>query len=301
MKINWKGVFPVVVTPFDEQGNIVEKDLREMVRVLIQEDRVQGMVSAASTGEYYVMTPQERLRVFEIVAETARSYAGTDFTLLANITGIYTQDVIAMGGEARRMGYDGALLLPPYYATPSRAQILRHYQQVGAHVDLPIMLYNAPKWTGVDFDTSYLSELIRIDTIRAVKESSRNIEQLTEILRLFGDRLAVFVGLESLILPAMVLGADGVVAMAVQAKGSPVMELYNKCVEGKWEEARKLQYDVSKLYRYGTFGTHYAALKEVINQTGRPAGYPRSPLTLPEEAQKAEIARMLASLGMEHK
>lgn len=299
-KIHWKGVYPVVVTPFDQEGNIQEESLREMVRALIVEDQVHGMVAAASTGEYYVMTPEERLRVFEIVKETADTYAKKGFVLIANATNLYTEDVIRTGNTAARMGYDGALVLPPSYATPSHDQIVRHYQKIGAGLDMPIMLYNAPKWTGIDFNTAFLEELLKIDSIVALKESSRNVEQLLEILRLYGDRLAVFVGLETLILPAMALGADGVVAMAVQAKGSPVMDLYRACREGRWEDARALQYRVSKLYRYGTFGTHYAALKEVINQTGRPAGYPRSPLTLPDDAGKKAISRMLAELGMAH-
>lgn len=296
MKVDWKGVYPVIVTPFDKDGAIQEDSLRQLTKILVG-DGIHGLVVAASSGEYYVMTHEERLRVFQIVLETVRD-AAPELTLMANTTAIYTEEAVDLSKKAGRMGYDGVMLLPPYYATPSNQMVLEHYERIAGSIDLPIMLYNAPKWTGVDLDVAFLEKLVRIDNICAVKESSRNVEQLLEILRLYHDDLRVFIGLETLIVPAMVLGADGVVAMAAQALGRRIVDLYDHCVAGRWEEARKLQYDVSLVYRYSSIGTHYAALKELINQAGRPAGYPRRPLKLPDDTQKAEIRKLLQAVGV---
>jgi len=296
MKVDWKGVYPVIVTPFDKDGIIQENDLQKLTEILIG-DGIHGIVVAASTGEYYVLSNEERMRVFEIVAETARSIK-PELTLIANTTAINTYDVIAMSKKATNLGYDGVMVLPPYYATPSNQMVLEHYQIIGSNIDLPIMLYNAPKWTGINFDVLFLEKLLKIENISAVKESSRNMEQMLEILRLYHDQMKVFVGLETLTVPSMVLGADGVVGMAIQAMGHRIVEMYDLCVAGRWEEARKIQYDVSLIYRYSSIGTHYAALKEMINQVGRPAGYPRRPLTLPNDEQKAEITKLLKTVGL---
>lgn len=295
-KIGWKGVLPVVVTPFDKEGVIQENDLRTMVKILA-DDGVHGCIAAASTGEYYVMSHQERERVFEIVAEASKS-VNPKLTLIANITALNPKEAIQFGKEAAKMGYDGVLILPPTYATPSKQQVIDNYKYIAANVDLPIMLYNAPKWTGINLDMSYMDALMKIENVKALKESSRNVEQMEEIIRNYHNELATFVGLETLIVPAMALGGDGVVAMFVQVMGKKLVDLYNLCVEGRYEEARQLQWDVSNLYRCYQYGTHYATIKEAINQVGRPAGYPRLPLTLPDEAGKLGISKILEELKL---
>lgn len=295
-KIGWKGVMPVVVTPFNKEGDIQENDLRTLVKLNIK-DGVHGIVAAASTGEYYVMDHEERRRVFEIVAETVKAEK-PELTKIANITALNPKEAIRFGKEVAQLGYDGVLLLPPTYATPSKEQIINNYKYIAANIDLPIMLYNAPKWTGTNLDMSYMEQLMKIENVKALKESSRNIEQILEIIRNFHDELATFVGLETMILPTMVLGGDGVIAMWVQVMGAKVVELYNLCEQGRYAEARALQWDVSNLYRCYAHGTHYATIKEAMNQIGRPAGYPRLPLTLPNEQQAAEIGKILKELGL---
>ena len=295
-KIGWKGVMPVVVTPFDQEGNLVEKDLRTMVRLLI-DDGVHGIIAAASTGEYYAMSDEERCRVFRIVAEEARSIK-PELTLVAHTTSLIPDNCIQMSGEARKLGYDGVMIMPPTYATPSRKQIIDNYRYLGANIDLPIMLYNAPKWTCTNLEPSWLEELVKIENVKAIKESSRNIEQLLETIRIFHDDLAIFVGLETMIVPTMALGGDGVVAMFVQAMGRAVVTLYELCVQGRYDEARKLQWAVSRMYGCYKHGTHYATIKEACNQVGRPACYPRRPLTLPSEEEKVEIGKILKELGL---
>lgn len=295
-KIGWKGVMPVVVTPFDIEGNILEESLRKMVKLLI-DDGVHGIVAAASTGEYYVMNDEERIKVFKIVAETVKSIK-PELTLIANTTAINPRDVINMSAEARKIGYDGVMVLPPSYATPSRKQIIDNFKYIGANVDLPIMIYNAPKWTGINLDPSYLEDLIEIENVVALKESSRLIEQVGEIIRVFNDRLAIFVGLETMIIPHMALGGDGVIAMYIQVMGHKVVELYDLCVQGRYQEARAIQWDILNIYRCYQHGSHYATIKEACNQVGRPAGYPRRPIQLPTVEQAAEITKILEELHL---
>ena len=295
-KIGWKGVFPVIVTPFNKDGALMENDLRAMVRFVI-EDGVHGIIAGASTGEYYAMSSKERCDVFRIVAEEVKTVK-PELTLIAHTTSLIPDECVSLSNEARKMGYDGVMIMPPTYATPSKKQIIDNYRYLGSNIDLPIMLYNAPKWTCTNLDPSWLEELIKIDNIKAIKESYRNIEQMLEIIRLFHNDLAIFVGLETMIVPTMALGGDGVVAMFVQAMGHTVVELYELCVQGRYDEARSLQWAVAKMYECYKHGTHYATIKEACNQLGRPAGYPRKPLTLPDEHEKAEIAKVLRELGL---
>lgn len=295
-KIGWKGVLPVVVTPFNREGDIQENDLRTLVK-LYNKDGVHGVIAAASTGEYYVMNHEERKRVFEIVAETAKE-ENPNLIKIANITALNPKEAIQFGKEAAQFGYDGVLLLPPTYATPSKQQIIDNYKYIAANIDLPIMLYNAPKWTGTNLDMSYMEELMKIENVKALKDSCKDIVQVLEVIRNFHDELATFTGFDTMIVPHMAVGGDGVVSMWVQVMGRRIVDLYNLCAEGKFVEAKKLQWDVSNLYRAYAQGTHYATIKEAMNQIGRPAGYPRLPLTLPNEKQAAEIKKVLQELNI---
>jgi len=291
--ISWRGVFSVTVTPFDRNGIFNEKDFRKGLDLAVQ-DGVHGIIVTGSTGEFYVLTDEERKLIFKIATDQVKG----KLPLLGGTSAISTEKVIEMGKYARDIGMDGTMILPPYYCYPNTSEVIRHFEAISKNVDLPIMVYNNPRRTGININAPIVDKLADIDNIVAVKDSSKDYVQLCELIRIAGSRLRTFVGFETLLFPAILAGADGVVAMASQAMGSTVVDLYNHAVQGNIEKARELHYKIFLFYEIFDVGSPYASLKEAMNLVGRPGGYPRKPLYPLNEEESKKVRYILSKLQL---
>ena len=292
-RTNWAGVFVVSVTPFHEDGRFDESATRILLDTLITEG-VTGVVLAGSTGEWFTMSDEERVELFRIGTEAV----GGRVPVLAGISAIATQSAIRLASDAADLGLDGALLLPPPYVLPTDRE-LEAYVAAVAEVGLPIMLYNNPGRTGVNLDARWLRKLSRHPAIVAVKESTKDVHQLSATIRDFGEELAVFTGMETYLGPVLDRGGAGVVAMAPNVFGSLPVELFRSIEIGDSEKAQKLQDVIDRLYARMYAGTHnpYVVLKESMRALGRPGGHPRLPLLPFEPAEREELSTFLHSVA----
>jgi 4-hydroxy-tetrahydrodipicolinate synthase len=291
--VDWQGIFSVSVTPFSTDGAIHEDRFKVLLDATIQ-DGADGVIVAGSTGEFYAMSQQEREGVFRL----AVNHVNGRIPVLAGVSDLRTDDVIAAMRAAKEFGCAGAMILPPIYAFASPREIVAFYREVARACPLPMMLYNSPRRVGVALETSTVKQLSDIESVVAIKDSSGLIVQVSDLLHEIGDRLRVFVGYETMIAPALAVGASGVVAMAHQVAGRLVRTYYDAVVKGDRQVAEPLERDIYAIYGCFQSGSYYAAIKETMAQLGRSAGGPRSPLLPLSDEQKAAIAKIITSKGL---
>jgi 4-hydroxy-tetrahydrodipicolinate synthase len=241
------------------------------------------------------MSLDEKARLFRIAAEQASGRA----VLLGGASALCTAEAVQLALAAREVRLDGLLLLPPPYILPTEAELFAFVAAVDA-IGLPIMLYNNPTRTGANLDARLIAKLLCFPRIVALKESSKDLQQIAATLRAHADALAVFSGMETYAVPAIARGACGIVAMAPNAFGARAMALYPAAVRGDWQELGRVQPMVDLLYdrMYGWSYNPYVVIKEAMRLLRRPGGHPRPPLLPITAIDRKALRDMLASIGV---
>ncbi|MET2833014.1 dihydrodipicolinate synthase family protein [Mesorhizobium shangrilense] len=290
--VNWSGIFPVLVTPFGADGSINETRYKELVDDAIA-NGAQGVVAAGSTGEFYALTKAERAHLHRVTVD----HVAGRVPVLAGVADLRVEDVLEACQSAVAAGCVGGMILPPIYAMPSPREIVAFFEYISRNTSLPLMLYNSPRRAGIDITPALVEQLSALPTVVAIKDSSGVITQVSELVQRVGDKLRVFVGYETMIVPARAVGAHGVVAMAHQIAGPLIRDYWDKALTGD-KVVDELGRDVFAFYRCFQSGAYYAAIKETMGQLGRGAGGPRLPLLPLAEEQKATIAKIISDAGL---
>jgi 4-hydroxy-tetrahydrodipicolinate synthase len=293
MNVDWHGSFAVIVTPFTKGGDIDEPGYRKVIDLVI-EAGCHGFISAGSTGEFFLMTNEERKRVFAIAVDQARGR----IPVIAGTSATRTSDVVDLTKSAAGVGCAGAMILPPIYIGVDDREVVDFYTRISEESDLPIMLYNSPFAVRNYLTHQLVEQLMVLDNVVAIKDSSFDIRQLNDLVRFCGHEIRVFIGLEDLLLPAIAVGAVGVVAMAPQVVGRMAVELYEAAAAGDMDRARELHLKIVRIYDLFKVGSGYIALKESMNLLGRPGGYTRPPMKMFTEPQKAQLREILEDVGL---
>lgn len=290
---DWSGVFVVCVTPFAQDGAFDDDAVRSLIDTLV-DDGAQGIVLSGSTGEWFSMSDEEKIRLFRVAAEQARGRV----TLLGGASSMCTAAAARLAEAARAAKLDGVLLLPPPYILPTERELLAFFAAVD-EVGLPIMLYNNPPRTGVNLDAALLSRLLRFRNVVALKESAKDIHQISATLRTHGGELAIFTGIETYTVPTVQRGGAGVVAMAPNIIGRQAIALFEAAAGGNWQEAARLQRPVDLIYdrMYAWSYNPYVVIKEAMRLLGRPGGWPRPPLLPLTDPDRQALRGTLVEIG----
>ncbi len=293
-RTSWHGVFVPVVTPFTKEHRFDEGAFRKIVDLLIA-DGVHGIIVAGSTGEWFTMNDSEKARLFEVAKDQVKGRV----VLLGGTSAIATRDAVWLTKAAKNIGLDGTLVLPPPYALPNEKEVIAYYEAVSA-VGLPVMVYNNPGRTQININPKLAEKLASFPSVVALKDSTKDLDQMAETVRTVGNRLAMFCGLEPYALPLLQRGAVGIVAMAPNIIGRKAVALYTHAVAGNWSEAVKVEAVIDRLYTafyMGGYGA-YVVIKECMNLVGRPGGWPRPPLLPMTENDRKELKRTLEEIGV---
>jgi 4-hydroxy-tetrahydrodipicolinate synthase len=286
---NWRGIHSVLVTPFDAAGKIDFKRFEALVDANIA-NGADGVIVCGSTGEFYTMTIEERDALFKATVSAAANRA----PVLAGVSDLRTGVTLDLCRRAEAAGCAGILALPPIYAVPDEREVDHFYRAVAGASGLPVMLYNSPRRTNVSLGVDQVARLAEVPTVAAIKDSSGDIVQVTELARRLGGKISVFVGYETMIRSALPVGAVGVVAMAHQLSGRLVRAYFDACKAGDKAVADRLEPALFAIYRCFRTGSYYAGIKATMNALDQPVGSPREPLLPFSEAQTAKVAAILA-------
>jgi len=289
-RLRLEGVFVPHITPFQRNGEINEDALRQCVRFWV-EGGLSGLVPCGSNGEAPYLLKEERKRVIEIVVEEVNGKV----PVVAGTGAISTRETIQLTKDAKSIGVDAALVVTPFYYKHSSKEIYDHYSTVIEAVDLPVLIYNVPKFTGFSLEPTVVYELVsEYNGVVGIKDSSGNLGQIAELTRLVGDKVSVLAGTADVIFPTLMLGGKGAVIAVANVTPRLCSALYEAFEEGKFEDSSKLQRRISYIDEI-LIKRHnqLSAIKEALNMKGLPGGYPRKPTALLEKNEKDEIKEIL--------
>ncbi len=282
MAIEWKGVFPALLTPFTADDKIdlalFEKNLAAQV-----EAGVQGIIIAGSLGEASTVTEKEKEELVEFSVE----YLNGKIPVVVNIAESSTKNAIQQAVNARKWGADGIMLLPPMRYKSDDRETIGYFKAVAKATELPVMIYNNPVDYKIDTRPDMFDELVECKNITALKESSRDVTNLTRMKNRFGDRFKILCGVDTLAMEELCLGADGWVAGLVCAFPRETVAIYNLVREGKIGEATKIYRWFMPLLELDIHPKLVQYIKLAAVKTGIGSEYVRAPrLTLAGEERE---------------
>lgn len=235
MQVNWQGVYPALLTPFTSSDQVdiplFEKNLAAQL-----DAGVHGLIIGGSLGEASTLRVEEK----EKLVKSAKAFAGNRVPVLLNIAESVTADAIAQTQLAQKWGADGLMLLPPMRYKSDDRETAHYFKTVAQSTELPIMIYNNPVDYKIDFRPELFDQLIDCPNVQALKESSRDVTNLTRMLNRFGDRFKILCGVDTLAMEELCLGAHGWVAGLVDAFPKETVAIWNLVQKGELEQARSI-------------------------------------------------------------
>lgn len=235
MNVDWKGIYPAITTKFNQDGLLdletFQKNLEQQI-----EAGIHGVVVAGTLGEASTLTPDEK---FELV-DSALEVSSGEIPVILNIAEGSTRKAIEIAQEAEEFGAHGLMLLPPMMYSADDREVVEFYSSVAESTELPILVYNNPVDYGIEITMDMLEELIQYDNIQAIKESTRDLTNVTRIVNRFGERVKILSGVDTLATETLIMGGHGWVAGIVAAFPKETVAIYELVKENRYEEARDL-------------------------------------------------------------
>jgi dihydrodipicolinate synthase/N-acetylneuraminate lyase len=296
--VDWKGYIPAITTPFTAAGELDRAAWCELVEWMVAEG-MHGIAVAGTTGEWFSLTPEERLELFRLAAETVDGR----ITVLGGCMAFTPREVIGYAEGAKDAGLDGILLTPPPYIVPGEREILQWYNAVSQAVEIPICVYNWPRGTGVDMQPQLLAHLAAIPNVVAIKNSTGDFGGFVQGLFVVREEVRYFgVPMNESGIMLLGEGADGTLG-AGAVLGSDHAAFFDRAWAGDIEGALRLGardrviLEEWFLPDYAPrFGSAQSVMKAALNARGLPGGYPRPPLLplTPEDNERIEatLARL---------
>lgn len=287
----FRGVFPAIITPFKEDESLDEEGLRRNIEYL-QKSGIAGIVPCGTTGESATLTFEEHKKVVEIAVDCAK------VPVIAGTGSNNTREAIELTRHAADAGADAALLITPYYNKPNDRGMFEHFKAVAEKCDIPIVLYNVPKRTGIDLKPDLVAKLSKIKNIVAVKEASGSPGQVAQIIELTqGGQFSVLSGDDDLTLPLMALGASGVVSVLANVAPKKTVAMVDAMLSGNLDAARKLHYELLPLVKAMFLETNPIPVKTAQKYIGLAGGPLRLPLAPMAPEKEKILAEVLGRLG----
>lgn len=287
----FRGVFPAIITPFLKDESLDEEGLKRNIEYL-NKTGIAGIVPCGTTGESATLTFEEHKRVVEIAVEASK------VPVIAGTGSNNTREALELTRHAAKAGADAALLITPYYNKPNDRGMYEHFKKIAENCDIPIVLYNVPKRTGIDLKPELVAKLSRIKNIVAIKEASGSLSQQSQIIeQTRGSEFILLSGDDDLTLPTMALGGQGVVSVVANVAPRKTVAMVEAVFRGDMEKARELHYELAPLVRAMFFETNPIPVKTAHKYLGLANGPLRLPLGEMAPEKEEKLKEILARLG----
>lgn len=290
-----KGIFPPVPTPFDSAHRIALGRLTQNIEKWNRHD-LSGYVILGSNGEAAYLDKEEKIALFR----AARSAVPRDKQFIAGTGCESTVLTIELTRAAADLGADAALVITPcfYAGRMTRDALLAHYGAVADASSIPIIVYNVPKFTGVDLDAAAIAKAGRHPNIAGVKDSSGNIAKLGDVVRQAGPDFRVLAGTAGILFAALGLGASGGILALANVAPEQLVELERLVAAGEWTRAAELQRRLLPVNEAITARFGIPGLKAALDLLGYYGGPCRSPLQGLEESEREQLREVLVEGGL---
>ena len=284
----WKGIYPAFLTPFHSDDSIHFEMFKKNLDAQL-EAGIDGIILGGSLGEASTLTRDEKMSLLRFTKQAINR----PVPVIMNIAEQSTIEAIQFAKDAEKNGADGLMLLPPMRYKADDRETVEYFRRIAESVSLPIMIYNNPYDYKIEVTLSMFEELAEISNIQAVKESTRDVSNVTRMKNKFGDRFRILCGVDTLALEEFALGADGWVCGLGDAFPAETVAIYRLMKAGRYPEALQiyrwflpvLELDIHpKLVHY---------IKLAATLTGIGTEYVRAPRLMLEGEEKRKIAGII--------
>jgi 4-hydroxy-tetrahydrodipicolinate synthase len=286
-------ILTAMVTPFNADLSVNYQAAANLAKHLV-ENGSDGLVVSGSTGEAATMTKEEKLKLFSAVLDAV----GDKTTVIAGTGSNDTRATIALTQEAEKLGVHGSLLVGPYYNKPPQEGYFQHFKAIADNTGLPLIIYNVPGRTASNILPQTLARLAQIKNIVGVKESSGNLDQVSEIVRTVPKDFMVYSGDDSLTLPILSVGGVGIVSVAGHIVGRRMQEMIAAYFAGDIAKARDIHLELLPFFKAIFVTTNPIPIKTACNLAGLNAGPLRPPLIAATEAETELLRKVMKDLGV---
>lgn len=290
-----KGVIPPIITPLTDEGEVNYPVLRQMVNHLIEEG-VHGLFPQGTTGEFYAFDEDTYRKILQTVKEETAGrvpvYGGANH--------ITTRGVIRLVKICEEVGMDAVSVLTPMFVSQTQDELYDYYAEIAASTSLPVILYNNAPKTNVTIAPATVARLAKIDNIVAVKDSTGDMTNTAEYIRLTRDNenFHVLMGRDTLIYAALCYGATGAIASCANVAPRITADIYDKYMAGDLQGALEAQYTLAPLRIACGMGTFPAVIKEGLVQEGYPVGKCLSPIAELSPEEKEKLHQVLVEMKL---
>lgn len=288
MSFEWKGVFPALTTQFTAKDELdlplFEKSLNAQITA-----GVEGIVLGGTLGEASTLTKNEKETLVKFTIEKV----GTKVPVVLNIAESSTRDALQQAEDAKKWGAQGLMLLPPMRYKADDRETVTYFKTIADATDLPIMIYNNPIDYKIEVTLDMFDELQACKNITAVKESTRDVSNVTRMRNRFGNRYNILCGVDTIAMEELLLGADGWVAGLVCAFPNETVTIYKLVKEGKIEEATKIYRWFMPLLELDIHPKLVQYIKLAASKTGLGAEYVRAPRLILAGTERERILTVI--------
>jgi 4-hydroxy-tetrahydrodipicolinate synthase len=283
-------VLTAIVTPFNPDGSVNVEKFRELAIYLVDHGS-DGVVVSGTTGESPTLSDDEKLELFAAAVEAVGGRA----SVVAGTGTNDTQHSVHLTTRANELGVDAFLVVTPYYNRPPQRAIVRHVQEIAAHTDKPLVVYNIPSRVVVNVEPETIAELAKIENVRAVKQAHDDLEQARRIPT-FG--LDLYAGDDNLMFPFLELGSIGGVCVHTHVWGPQTKEMVRRYKDGDVDGARQLNDEMAPAFDLLKVQTNPIAIKAALNLLGHEVGGYRLPMVDPTEQELEQVRGCLERAGI---
>jgi len=281
-----------MVTPFNANNEVDYEQAKVLARYLV-DNGSDGLVVVGTTGESPTLTFEEKVNMYAVVMEAV----GDRAKVIAGTGSNDTAGTIELTKAAERVGVDAAMLVVPYYNKPSQEGLYQHFASAAKATSLPVMLYNVPGRTSANMLPGTVARLAQIENVVALKEAAGSTDQVTELKRVLPKEFMVYSGDDSMTLPLLALGCEGVVSVVAHVVGKEMQSMVSAFLEGDFRKAARIHCDLYPIFKGMFMTANPVPIKAACNMLGINAGSVRLPLVEATEAEKTEIRKLLAAAG----
>lgn len=287
-KVKWEGVYPAVTTKFLENGDLDISNFCRNIQFQVA-CGVNGVIVGGSLGESSTITIDERLQL----TEAALATVGDEADIIMNIAEGSTRVAVELAKKAKAIGAHGLMVLPPMMYKPTEQEVADFYIEVASATDLPLLLYNNPVDYKIGITLSNFDQFIDYPTIQAVKESTRDISNVTRMKNRYGNRFKILCGVDTLAMEELLMGADGWVAGLVDAFPAETVAIFNLVKSGKIDEALKIYRWFLPLLELDISPQLVQNIKLAEVKTGIGTEYVRAPRKMLQGTERARVIEVI--------
>jgi 4-hydroxy-tetrahydrodipicolinate synthase len=282
--ITWTGVYPAMLTPFTPDDTIDFRMFEKNIAAQLNAG-IDGIILAGSLGEASTLDYEEKISLLIYATETLNG----KIPVIMNIAEQSTKVAVKLAQDAEKNGADGLMILPPMRYKADDRETVTYFTTIAENTSLPIMIYNNPIDYKIEVTLEMFEELSKFSHIRAVKESTRDVTNITRMRNRFGDRFMLLCGVDTLVMEELMLGADGIVGGLVDAFPAETMAIYQLVKAGRYKEALEIYRWFLPLLELDIHPKLVQYIKLAATQTGISTEYVRAPRLVLEGAERAAV------------